>query len=143
MAACVIASFGGSSSASSFPGQNGMILFTGVERFLLSADGRQRVELPRLLREASELSYSPDGAKVAFSFVRAVGVEIYAVDLPRGRPRLVAERAPEQFGLAWSPDASQLVFARRNARGAYELRITKRLWEEESHPHSAKAKRKR
>ena len=119
-----VAASGGSSSSSSFPGKNGLILFSGEERFLLDESGKRRVELPRLLREAYELSYSPDGAKVAFTYLRSAGVEMYVIDLPRGRPRLVDKRAPEQYGLAWSPDASLLLFTRRNASGSYQLRIT-------------------
>lgn len=75
----------------------------------------------------SNITYSPDGSKLAFVSWRKAGQSYVAIhDFVTGRHRYIEPAIFRDLAPAWSPDGKQLVFVRMPGNWAQEYRFTKR-----------------
>ena len=105
---------------------------------LISASGGSSEGISELT-PSSELSWSPDGTRIAFDSSRDRNTEIYLLDLPSRRLQNLTQHLDNDFQPTWSPDGSQIVFVsnradgggiyRMNAAGADFQRVVEAGWQ--------------
>ena len=107
-----------------FPGQNGRIAFQGdrdagggnfaSEVITVSPDGKRTRQLTSA-SDSGDPTFSPDGKKIAYAGSRSVydDEDIYVMDrFGNGKTPLTDNDLPE-YGPAWSPDGTKIVFMRQ------------------------------
>jgi hypothetical protein len=96
-----------------FPGQNGRIAFTGIDRLTGKADlytaepGGDGVARLTSDGVSDNPVFSPDGSQLAFTS----GTKVYIGDPNAQNRQLVLDFGVGSYGLDWSPDGSKLVAA--------------------------------
>jgi Tol biopolymer transport system component len=109
------------------PRHNGEILFSNGRLYLMRPDGTDIRPIPGSPHDVTSASASPDGTRIAFA--RELGgscparLYLMGADGTRVRPftGMVNDpvmEAPCFGGLAWSPDATRLVFSKDDALGS-------------------------
>lgn len=100
-------------------GEHGSLL---NDLFLHDLAGRHTTRLTRS-RRASQPTFSPDGARLAFVANDGGTANVFVLDLARGEEaQLTSLSGDVQLtGLRWSPDGSRLAAARFDADGARDL----------------------
>lgn len=87
----------------------------GSSIFLLSLDSLEvrRLTSPLHSRDASNLAFSPDGQTLAFTKVSVSQAfdAIYTVPVSGGEEQRLVSDGTDHWGLAWTPDARNIVFA--------------------------------
>jgi TolB protein len=100
----------------------------GVERiYLMSPDGTDQRRLTDRTGEnhESELTWSPDGARIAYVLRGAHGSEVWVTEVASGTSRRISRPgARDDTNPAWSPDGAYLVFASRH-RGNTDLHLVR------------------
>jgi len=81
--------------------------------FLLSLDSREVRRLTSTLRFRGDFSpeFSPDGQTLAFGRDSQGVQSIYAVPVSGGEEQRLTSDTSQKWGLAWTPDGSEIVFA--------------------------------
>ena len=78
----------------------------------LDAESPQRAELFRVRSELSDLQWSPDGTRLAFSSARDGRSILGAFDLNEGKLRWLTNSVDQDLLPRWSPDGTRLAFIR-------------------------------
>jgi len=78
----------------------------------LDAESPQRAELFRVRSELSDLRWSPDGTRLAFSSARDGRSILGAFDLNEGKMRWLTNSVDQDLLPRWSPDGNRLAFGR-------------------------------
>ena len=86
------------------------------------SDGSNCAQLTSLHGTAGTARWSPDGQHVAFEFQSQHVYEIYVLDLPAGRPRLLSTFPQSDNGApSWSRDGKWIYFYSSHEKGPYQL----------------------
>src|SRR5437867_3067492 len=126
--------------AGTFPGANGKIAFTSQrdegndEIYVMNADGTAQTRLTNNTANDFNPSWSPDGAKIAFTSDKDFLFEIYVMNPDgTGQTRLTNNTADDDFP-SWSPDGTKIAFMSNrdgnleiytmNANGTAQTRLT-------------------
>ncbi len=83
---------------------------------LINASSGAGASVPELT-PSSELSWSPDGNRIAFDSSRDRNTEIYLLDLPTRRLQNLTQHLDNDFQPTWSPDGTQIAFVSNRADG--------------------------
>jgi Tol biopolymer transport system component len=109
---------GGGDAQATHPGLNGKIGFerpdkTGADLFSVAADGSDVTQLTDTKGLATEISFSPDGQRIAYSFSPKDGepFEIYVADADGSNPRKLTNHGRFSTGATWSPDSQRIVYS--------------------------------
>jgi Tol biopolymer transport system component len=79
--------------------------------FVMNADGTQQIQLTNDLSNDLELSWSPDGAQIAFISDRnGPDFDIYVMNADGSNVTQLTDDSANEFGPVWSPDGKQIVF---------------------------------
>jgi Tol biopolymer transport system component len=118
----------GSSAHATFPGENGRIIFTAnptgsVQIYTINPDGTGMVQITNLPGGAGGPIFSPDGRRILFTYGAAPNLYVINVD-GTGLTQLTFD------GLStagrWSPDGTQIVFARTSTLSGANVITTMR-----------------
>lgn len=103
----------------------------GVERiYLMNPDGTNQRRLTARTGETgetheSELTWSPDGSRIAYVLRGAHGSEVWVTEVATGTSRRISDPgARDDANPAWSPDGAYLVFSSRH-RGNTDLHMVR------------------
>jgi TolB protein len=109
---------GGSAAQAGHPGINGKIGFerpdkTGADLFSIAADGSDVTQLTDTKGLATEISFSPDGQRIAYSFSPKEGkpFEVYVADADGTNRRKLTNHSSFSIGATWSPDSERIVYS--------------------------------
>jgi TolB protein len=105
------------SGPASWAPSGGMIAFSGGKPgdassiFSIRADGSRLRHLTPTGREAQYPAWSPDGRKIAFTYVEGSGFSLYVMGANGTNTKRLTE-GPQDNWPVWSPDSRQIAFSR-------------------------------
>jgi TolB protein len=90
--------------------------------YVVDLSSNQMTSIRPQVGSGSDLSWSPDGERLAFRTTRDGNPEIYLLDLTTGALSNLTRSAGNDFQPAWSPDAQRIAFvSTRGGRGELYL----------------------
>lgn len=109
LALCLLALIAVRPAGAAFPGTNGKIAFESVWDIWVKNASLSSPET-KLLEDAVDVAYSPDGSRVAFSR-ESPGPEIFVGRADgKGVPRKLTSNTVVDANPAWSPDGTRIVY---------------------------------
>ena len=87
----------------------------GYAVWVAAADGSDR---RRVVDQATWVSWSPEGERIAFGAVRAGNWDVYTVDASGGNLRRLTHDPARDQQPAWSPDGKQVAFCSERSGGS-------------------------
>jgi len=100
-------------------------LGTSIFRVTLASGEKQRLTVPNDNTPGDlDMSISPDGRTVAFSRVlQTIGCELFVMPAAGGEARQLTNDHAMVYGIAWTPDSREVVFASSRKNGVQLWRI--------------------
>ncbi len=87
-------------------------------------DGRERRQITHPPMEVGDVRFepSPDGLSVAFTRIEVSGGDVYVCSIQGGEPRRITDWNDASYGVVWTPDGRDLIYAREN--GVWRISAT-------------------
>jgi Tol biopolymer transport system component len=94
----------------------GQIISEQDDIFVMDANGENATNITQTEADERDPAWSPDGAKIAFSGVRAGGEEILTMDPDGQNEEILTGDGSDAFDVApdWSPDGTKVVFQKQS-----------------------------
>lgn len=92
------------------------------EIYVMDANGSNEVRLTKNTAFEADISWSPDGSKIAFKSYRDKNDEIYVMNADGSQQRNLTNHPAAEHSPSWSPDGSRIVF-NSNRDGKNEIYV--------------------